>query len=167
MTPAEPRDLWRYQKNFPDTPQIDCIFTLSFQETVVVGGEIPGRVRPFMASSMVTGEGRQYMKPLQSQVWRKQLIIFYEESNDDETSPNQALALYITVPTAWDTHLFVSFLSFYTRSHDTLCFKEPTGCFDDIFEWFIQDADAIRSFLADKDADIAIQIEEEPSFSSV
>jgi hypothetical protein len=126
------------------------LYKASFDHTVVVEGAVYGGLIPFKAAYLTTGEGPFFRRVPADGYWDTIDIRLYDCQFDD--SKSQPIKLTITTPKGWHTSLLLALIVYHVRGNDTLRFYSEGARIHGLFEWFVQDPNAVANFLGTQHA---------------
>jgi hypothetical protein len=126
-----------------------ALYKVTFACPVVVKGTVYGGLAPFKAAYLTTGEGPAFRRVVPDGFWDSVDIRLYDRQFDDL----KALPIKITlaIPKGWDTALVLGLIVYHVRNNNTLSFYSESARIWDLFEWFLQDANAVDCFLQTQD----------------
>jgi hypothetical protein len=126
------------------------IYTATLDRPVCIKGALAGGGSLATASYLYTGEGYAFKREITGSRWAYLDILYADSiSNEDDASPTAKVT--VVVPNHWDVVLVLGLIVKYVRDHDTLRVDSRSGRIRDIFQWFVQDAESVRLYLATQD----------------
>jgi hypothetical protein len=141
-------------KNQPTT------YTVSFDPPVCIKGVLSDGPTPVMASYLYTGEGVTFKREIRGSPW-SYLDVFVSGNRSKENPGFPPVKFSIVVPNNWDTLLILALIVKYVRENDTLWVDPRSGRVRDIFEWFVQEPNSVRQYLAKEDVYKSIEARED------
>jgi hypothetical protein len=119
------------------------IYTATLDRPVCIKGALAGGGSLATASYLYTGEGYAFKREITGSRWAYLDILYADSiSNDDDASPTAKVTVVVLV---------LGLIVKYVRDHDTLRVDSRSGRIRDIFQWFVQDAESVRLYLATQD----------------